>query len=677
MLPPVQSLNKKMKISGIQATEAFLFLTFPFLLLCLSSVQSEAQSKDTIDLKELTITSSRMSLTEEEFGRQLDIIPSREYFSIIAQSLDESLQYIPGIEVQNRGYFGIQGDIMIRASTFNQVLVLVDGMRINDPLTGHFNSSIPITRSAIKRVEILRGAGCSIYGTEAVGGVVNFITDTFDDQRDDPIGRKVSVAGVGFGSNQLFSAFTRLRHSTQKFDFSIDAQKNFSEGHVPAQDTSAYDFDVTTVTAALAYHPYKRTMVAFRSSYDLRDFNARYFYTRSTFDKSRETVSRQFNHLKVRHDISQKSKMTLLATYQRTKDDFLFNPAFSGNLHTTKHFDLNLFNQVRLNAKLKLTFGTQFLRKSIDSNDRGQHESNHFGMYALGFYRPLQILSLNAGFRMEHDPIFDWEPAPHFSLSLHPTTDLTSSLSASRSIRAADFTERYISRNLPSLSPGRNIGNPNLTAETAWSYEWSNRWKPKDKWDMTANLVYRKSSNLIDYVLTSSDEILADNLEAGQDYFFPKNIGSLDTYGYELGMAKHVPATFKAVNLGLNLGYSQWWTNNEEELASKYLANHAKRIFTFGANMYAGPVFLGFSGMTKVRDAEDAAAINKELETSYTIVNLAFGASIPKLRTSLNLTAQNVFDRRHSDILGAELPGRWLFVNISSYFFNRPREKTR
>ncbi|CAF4007439.1 unnamed protein product, partial [Rotaria sp. Silwood1] len=63
--------------------------------------------------------------------------------------------------------------------TFQQVLVVLDGIRLNDPLTGHFSSYIPIAPAEIDRIEILFGAASAIYGTEAVGGVIHIITKSF------------------------------------------------------------------------------------------------------------------------------------------------------------------------------------------------------------------------------------------------------------------------------------------------------------------------------------------------------------------------------------------------------------------------------------------------------------------------------------------------------------------
>ena len=78
-----------------------------------------------------------------------------------------------------------QSDVVIRGGTFQQVLIILDGLRLNDPNTGHFNSYIPIAPAEIDHIEILKGAASAIYGSEAVGGVIHIITKTFSAQIKD------------------------------------------------------------------------------------------------------------------------------------------------------------------------------------------------------------------------------------------------------------------------------------------------------------------------------------------------------------------------------------------------------------------------------------------------------------------------------------------------------------
>ena len=108
------------------------------------------------------------------------------------------------MEVQARGPMGAQSDIVMRGGTFQQVLVILDGIRLNDPITGHFNSYIPIAPAEIERIEVLKGASSAIYGSEAVGGVIHIITKSFAAKKG--VKQKSAIAQVTGGQYDLINA---------------------------------------------------------------------------------------------------------------------------------------------------------------------------------------------------------------------------------------------------------------------------------------------------------------------------------------------------------------------------------------------------------------------------------------------------------------------------------------
>ena len=148
------------------------FILFQFLVL-------QVSGQDSLELDPVTITASLRPTRLSSTGRNLISFKGSDFQLLPVHSLDELLRYLPGLEIQSRGPMGAQSDIVLRGGTFQQVLVLLDGMRVNDPNTGHFNSYIPITPNEIERVEILKGASSAIYGADAVGGVVHVITKAF------------------------------------------------------------------------------------------------------------------------------------------------------------------------------------------------------------------------------------------------------------------------------------------------------------------------------------------------------------------------------------------------------------------------------------------------------------------------------------------------------------------
>ena len=119
------------------------------------------------ELDPVTITTSINPEKASQTGRSLLVIKGERFANLPIHSVDELLRYLPGIEVQARGPMGAQSDIVIRGGTFQQVLILIDGLRLNDPNSGHFGSYYPISPAEIDRIEVLKGASSAVYGSEA------------------------------------------------------------------------------------------------------------------------------------------------------------------------------------------------------------------------------------------------------------------------------------------------------------------------------------------------------------------------------------------------------------------------------------------------------------------------------------------------------------------------------
>ena len=154
-------------------------------------------AQEEVELNPVTVTATLQPVTVSQTGRNLIIIDGARFQTLPVQSLDELLRYVPGVEVQARGPMGAQSDLVLRGGTFQQVLVVLDGLRLNDPITGHFTSYIPIAPAEIERIEILKGASSALYGSDAVGGVVHIITKTFAAKKS--MGNRKSLGATVMG----------------------------------------------------------------------------------------------------------------------------------------------------------------------------------------------------------------------------------------------------------------------------------------------------------------------------------------------------------------------------------------------------------------------------------------------------------------------------------------------
>src|SRR5579871_4195036 len=95
----------------------------------------------------------------------------------LKNSVVDVLRGDPSLNLQARGGSGVQADLSVRGTTFEQSLILLNGLRINDAETGHLNLDIPVPLDAISRIEVLHGSGSTFYGSDAIGGAVNLITE--------------------------------------------------------------------------------------------------------------------------------------------------------------------------------------------------------------------------------------------------------------------------------------------------------------------------------------------------------------------------------------------------------------------------------------------------------------------------------------------------------------------
>ncbi|NND07156.1 MAG: TonB-dependent receptor [Saprospiraceae bacterium] len=638
-----------------------LCIAFIFSALCCIG-QGDRQQLDTI-----RVASTQIPLKLNETGRHITVYEGRHLRSIPSSSLDEVLQTIPGIEIQSRGGFGVQGDIVMRGSTFTQVLVLIDGMKMNDPLTAHFNSNIPVTNQEIRRIEVLRGPAAAMYGPDAVGGVINIITKNFAPNSRD---QSTLYAEIGLGSHGQKNGNASAQYVGNRLRVAGSLQLNQADGElIQGQQTSSGAledyrnfFNVKTGSLSLGYRMKNGYTLNARSGYDYRDFNARYFYTTSTFDKSTETVTNWFNHIRL-EKTSDRSNTDVSFAYKRGTDEFVFSPDFpSTNNHTTDFFNILANRMVVLNDQLTLKYGVQVDNRAVESNDRGNHEDWHFGTYAMGAYRK-GPWNFSASVRMDYDENYDFEISPQINTSFI-NGNFIGRAAIGRSIRAADYTERYVSNNLMNLTPGRSLGNPDLLAESSWSEELGFDCYLTRAWKVSATGFLRQSERLIDYVSTPSDQIVGvGDLQEDAAYFFAQNISSVQTRGLELTSDIRMRLN-DAAEFSLLVGYTTVRTENDDGIISVYLANHARHLWNSTAALKYKKWNAAVTTLFKERQSRQAMAINETLSPNYFLVHLRLGLQISE-QLGIQAQVQNIFDERYQNILGAVMPGRWIMASLS------------
>ena len=640
---------------------------FGILVIISSSYLSLAQSD--INMDTVNVSTTSIPLKSEQTGRNITVLSASDLKNVSFNSMDELLQTVSGVEVQSRGGFGAQADILIRGSTFTQILILLDGQRMNDPLTGHFNGYIPITPAEIYRIEVLRGPASAIYGPDAVGGVINILTHTFAKQQEDIMQNSGSFS---YGENQLVNVEHGFFSRKNKMKIGGGFNISKSDGELVDAEVINVDltleeymtfFDIKQASISLGYDFGNGISIAGRTAYDDRAFNARYFYTTSPFDKSTEFTQTWWNQVRL-SKVSSNSSTSLDVSYKRNKDEFVFSPDFpSTNFHTTDFLNFNLAHLRSFGTQLTLKTGLQADQRKIQSNDRGNHSNIHFGVFSVLHYFNQSGLNATLGGRLDYDDNYELEFSPQLNLS-YVMKDLVLRAAAGKSIRAADYTERFVSNNLENLTPGRSLGNPDLMAEQAWSQEIGADYRGLKNMLFKATIFSRQSSSLIDFVKTSELEITdVGSLQPNESYFFAKNISAVVTSGFEAEV--YFDKTWNNMNkMKLGLGYTYLDTSNEEDITSVYISSHARHLFTSNLHFQVDRYYLSINSLYKNRPEAISSAINATLNTSYFLHNAKLGMQITP-NFGAFVQAHNLGDIQYQNLLGAKMPGRWIKAGIN------------
>lgn len=343
-----------------------------------------------------SFTPERISRT----GRNILVIKGDRFQQLPVHSIDELLRYLPGIEVQARGPMGAQSDIVLRGGTFQQVLVIIDGVRVNDPNTGHFTSYIPISPAEIERIEILKGAASAIYGSEAVGGVIHVITKSFASRlgaRGQHINGQVTAGQYGLRNAQagVFTTDGKTAIGGGIITNNADGQQQ--------RGTRGF-FHNHTTSFSLSHHFSEKLQLSFRSAVDHRKFAAQNFYTTFASDTANERVKTIWSQVHLSYS-SGKTTTRFSGGFKFLDDRYAFNSLAVPNRNKSRLWQALITNEWKINSQSMLTTGGQFISRQITSNDRGEHKVDQAAAFAVWnqsfgehffLHRPCDLNGMNA-----------------------------------------------------------------------------------------------------------------------------------------------------------------------------------------------------------------------------------------------------------------------------------------
>jgi outer membrane cobalamin receptor len=586
----------------------------------------------------VVVTGTFAPTPESEIDRAVSVIEADQPTTLYNNWVD-LLEFAPSVDLQQRSPNNIQGDLSIRGSGFGETLVMLNGLRMDDVQSGHHDMDLPLPTTAVQRIEVMRGAGSTLYGADAMAGSVNVVAAQ-PERSDIRVG-----AGVGnFGTNQQYGSASLL---WRKFDTELDAERDFSSGFRPDRDyRSATIFSSTGMQTALGR---SLLMVAFGD----KPYGADQFY--GPFNSWERTKS-WFAGFK--QDLGSKTEFDF--AFRRHTDEFVLlrnNPGIYENNHIDRSWQTDIRRHEQISQNSTLFFGAEGIHENIDSNNLGIHDRSRGAVYVDYDVRALKRFSFSVGAREE---IFssshgEFNPTVAGGVWLRPGLKLKAS--ASRAFRLPSYTDWE-------YHDPANFGNPKLGPERAWDYEGGLLWMPNNRMKAELTVFQRRDGDVIDYVTRACSTIPVDELPSGAtcsatvpNVYHAENLQDLHFTGVETSVELRLPKEQRIVMAYTALYGAQKTLTG---LQTKYAFNYPSHDAVLAWN---GRLPGKFVARTRL------GVIDRYQSEPYALWDAAVIREFNHVAAHLALS--NISDTQYQEIPGVVMPGRSVVFGLD--FFLRGR----
>jgi vitamin B12 transporter len=450
------------------------------------SFQVQSQTDTTAqNLDEVIIQENRIQIPFSKQIRNISVVDRQQIETSPARSLSEVLSFVPGVDIRQRGVSGVQADIGIRGGSFEQTLMLLNGIKLSDPQTGHHMMNIPVPLVNIDRVEVLKGPASRIFGQNAYTGAVNVIT---------VLGEAKSLRMQGFAGDFGMKGLN-LAGSLPVGNYKQNLAVSYDESNGHQYNS---DFQVSNIFYEGGVDINAKNSLRGMIAYTDRTFGANGFYT-SAFPDQWESIQTTLGSLS--HTFN--SGAFFLSTrgyWRRNEDEYRIRrdePEFYQNNHTTEVFALETNGSYK--SKLGVTgFGLELRKEQIESNNLGNHERSLTGIFLEQLVNLGEKTDVRAGIYSNYYSEYGWKHFPGLEVGFQASKAIRLFSGIGSSFRIPTYTDLFY------VGP-TNIGNPDLQPEQARSFEFGGKWSHSN-W--RGELVYfnRFSESVIEWTRTSQDE---------------------------------------------------------------------------------------------------------------------------------------------------------------------------
>jgi len=560
----------------------------------------------------IVVTATPLPAPADLLGRSADIVGAGALRAMGGVSVAEALRQATGVEVQERGPGGVQSDVSIRGSTFQQVLLTLDGLPLNDPQTAHHNMDLPFPLSALDAIAVLPGPASALLGPGAFAGAIDLAP-----RRPARDGARAEAAAGSFGTRRAEAAADAVAPP-----FSATAAGNWAASDGFRDGT---DYDLWSAWGS-AFLEQEHLTLRVSGGHADRDFGARDFY--APFPSREKTAVTLV-------DIAPEARTTDgwtfrgIGRFRRHDDEFILtseDPDFYRNRHSTEVFTERLTAVSPPHGGGTTAAGVQREDAALDSSQLGERDeavTSAFLQHRAGG----GPWSVDLGIRGDDHDRWGTEWSPSAAASLRAADPVRLRAAAARAIRPPSFTERYY------VDP-KNVGDPALRPEEAWNVEAGADADVAEGLAAGATYFVRRTENLIDWVRASPS-----------DPWRAVNAGDATFQGLELSLRG------RAAPLAWRAAYRHTGVDGADDVPgeSKY-ARHVPR-HDAGLGLSVGET-RGAAGSVSLRylDVPDLGA--RTLVSAR--VSRRFGA------VTAFAGGTNLLDQDYEDIPGVPTPGRYL-----------------
>ncbi|MBE0674036.1 MAG: TonB-dependent receptor [Bacteroidales bacterium] len=462
------------------------------ILLLLAAFQAcmlNAQRDSVINLADVVVRENRIKVPLSRKPAAVSVIDSAVIHNTPGISIADIITSLAGLDIRQRGVGGIQTDISIRGSTFDQVLILVNGVRMSDSQTGHHNFNLPLDPEIIDRIEIFKGSSARVFGQNAFAGAINIITRP---PLQNHIGIKLTA-----GSHQTSVATLSLAANTRTTKNHLMASYGQSSGYRHNTDYRLtnlfYQGEVLSGAGTIRY----TTGISDRS------FGANGFYSGPTFPDQYEEVTTYLASIEFQPRLPGTTmEMTSRVWWRRNDDTYILirdNPDFYLNDHTNTTAGATINAVLYSSAGITGT-GIEFTAGSIESTRLGERNRNGISFFAEHRFNMVDgRLSITPGLVLNHATGFGTSFLPGIDVGYDVSGNMMLFINSGYTYRVPTFTDMYYN------DPDNN-SNPDLKPEYSLSHEVGFKSTNISGIRFQTSLFTRKGYNLIDRVRQSETE---------------------------------------------------------------------------------------------------------------------------------------------------------------------------